>query len=63
MYQDTIYLITNKNSGETKEVIYSETGGDYAIFTEQSTGEKFRFENPNKNETDLSNPDWTIARK
>lgn len=63
-----MYTITNKNTGETKEVKLHTAGEGFALFADASlegedfiTAETIRFENPDKDDATLSNDEWTIA--
>lgn len=66
---DSTYVITNKETGETKEVVLHTAGEGFVLFAEPTTPEAwatattYRFENPDKNDQTLTSPDWTIARK
>lgn len=77
MYQDTIYIITNKTTGETKEVIFSSSDtvavglnqGEAKQGFKDNEGKEYFFINPNTHDRELtsinnlSNPDWTISKK
>ena len=67
--QDTIYVMTNKVSGETKDVVLHTAGNEFITFAEKAEGPawenatQYRFENPDKSEDTLSSEEYTIARK
>jgi hypothetical protein len=69
MSQDSFYTITNKVTGETKDVVLHTAGEGFVLFAEPAEGEAwtnaatYRFENPDKNDTTLSSEEYTIARK
>ena len=69
MSQDSFYTITNKVTGETKDVVLHTAGEGYVLFAEPTTPEAwntaptYRFENPDKNDQTLSSDEWTITKK
>lgn len=63
-----MYTITNKETGETKEVRLHTAGEDFALFADANlegeaweNAETIRFENPDKNDATLANDEWTIT--
>ncbi len=63
-----MYTITNKETGETKEVKLHTTGEGFALFADASlegeaweNAETIRFENPDQNDATITNDEWTIA--
>ena len=69
MAQDTIYIITNKTTGETKEVILHTAGTGFVTFAEKTpeyewaNARQYRFENPDKSDQTLTSEEWTIVKK
>lgn len=67
--QETFYTITNKETGETKDVILHTAGEGFVLFAEPAEGDAwnnavtYRFENPDKNDETLTSDTYTIARK
>jgi len=65
---DSYYTITNKETGETKDVILHTAGDGFVLFAEKAEGdawtnaETYRFENPDKNDETLTSDTYTIAK-
>ncbi len=66
---DSYYTITNKETGECKDVILHTAGDGFVTFAEKAEGDawtnaaQYRFENPDKDDDTLTSAEWTIAKK
>lgn len=69
MSENTFYTITNKTTGEAKDVLLHTAGDGYVTFAEPAEGDawlnatQYRFENPDKNDETLTSEEFTIAKK